>query len=78
MSATFTCASVRPNNGIQQLHFTRTQGQPNHVYFNVTPAVIADIFGADVRGGDTWELSAKLVSRAGANGPTPSPLSQKI
>jgi hypothetical protein len=78
MPATFTCASVRPNNGIQQLHFTRTQEQPNHIYFNVTPAVLAEIFGADVHGGDTWVLQATLVRRAGTNGMNPSPLSQKI
>lgn len=78
MPTIFTCASVRPNDGIRQLHFTRTQEQPNHIYFNITPAVLADIFGADVRGGDTWELSATLISRAGSNGKTPSPLSEKI
>lgn len=68
MPATFTCASVRPNNGICQVHLTRVQGQPNHVYLNIEPDVLKDIFGVDVRGGDTWELQARLISRAGANG----------
>lgn len=68
MSATFTCASVRPNNGICQIHLTRTQTQPNHVYLNIEASVLREIFGADVHGGDVWALQATLVSRAGTNG----------
>lgn len=68
MPATFTCASVRPNDGIRQIHLTRMQDQPNHVYFNVTSDVLRQIFDADVREGDVWAIRAVLISRAGTNG----------
>jgi len=68
MPATFICASVRPNNGIKQVHLTVTRDQPNHVYLNVEADVLKDIFEGDVRGGDTWALQATLISRAGTNG----------
>lgn len=68
MPATFTCASVRPNNGIQQVHLTLNEGQPNHVYLNVTADVLRKIFDADVQGGDVWALRGVLISRAGTNG----------
>ncbi len=79
MSATFHVRSFRPNDGIRQVHLTRDQGQPSEVLLNLTVDDLASIFeGGDVRGGDTWELSARLVSRAGSNGIRPSPLSQKF
>lgn len=78
MPATFTCAQVNQNNGIRQITLSRMRPQPNYVYLNITADVLAEIFDAEVREGDVWELSAKLVSRAGTNGKRPSPLSRKI
>lgn len=68
MSAHLTCAAVRANNGIRQVTLSLMRPQPNYVYLNVTADVLADIFNADVREGDTWALQATLVSRAGTNG----------
>lgn len=68
MPATFTCTHIRPNNGIRQIHLSTDQGQPNHVYLNITSDVLGSIFNADVREGDAWSLQATLINRAGANG----------
>lgn len=68
MSSHFLVRSYHPNNGIRRLHLTRMQGQSNEAYFNVTSEVLTEIFGVDVREGDTWALEATLVSRAGTNG----------
>lgn len=76
MPATFVVRTVRPNNGIMQVHLSRDQGQPNEVWFNLTDAVLADIFGSDVQEGDIREISVRLITRTGRNGP--SPLSRKV
>jgi len=68
MSAPFTVRSVRPNNGIRQVHLTLDYGQPNEVFINATPEVLAGIFGDDVREGDVWAIEARLLRRAGTNG----------
>lgn len=68
MPAHFIVRSIRPNNGIRQVHLSRMQGQPNEALFNLTSAVLADVFGAEVQEGDTWALHASLISRAGTNG----------
>lgn len=78
MPATFTCAQVHQNNGIRQIAFSRMKPQPNYVYLNITADVLANIFDAEVREGDVWTFKATLVSRAGSNGSTPSPLSEKV
>lgn len=76
MPATFVVRSIRPNNGIMQVHMSRDQGQPNEVWFNLTEDVLRAVFGDDVYEGDLREISVRLVTRSGRNGP--SPLSQKV
>lgn len=79
MPAIFIARSIRPNNGIRQVHLLLDQGQPNEVLYNVTADVLRLLFNADVREGDVWSVpQATLVSRVGTNGSTPSPLSEKI
>lgn len=69
MPAHFIVRSIRPNNGIRQVHLSRDEGQPNEVLYNVTADVLRLLFNADVREGDVWSLpQATLVSRAGSNG----------
>lgn len=68
MPAPFLVRSIRPNDGIRQLHVTLDHVQPNDVYFNVTPEVLKWIFPDDVREGDVWELQGRLLKRAGTNG----------
>jgi hypothetical protein len=68
MPANFVVRSIKPNNGIRQVHLSLDQGQPNEVWLNVTSDVLALIFGDDVREGDVRALQAPLVVRAGSNG----------
>lgn len=68
MPAIFIVRSVRPNNGIIQVHLSRDQGQPNEVFFNVTRETLAAIFGNEVCEGDAREISVRLIERAGTNG----------
>jgi hypothetical protein len=69
MPAPFAVRSVRPNNGIRQVHLSLDLGQPNDFWLNVTPEVLAAIFGDDeVREGDVWTLEGRLLRRAGTNG----------
>lgn len=68
MPAPLTVRSVHPNNGIQQIHITLDHGQPNDIFFNVTPEVLKWIFPDEVREGDVWAIEARLLRRAGQNG----------
>lgn len=68
MPANFIVRSIRPNNGIIQLHLSLDLGQPNEIWLNVTPQVLAMIFGDDVREGDVRAMQAPLINRAGSNG----------
>jgi hypothetical protein len=68
MPAPFAVRSVRPNNGIRQVHLTLDYGQPNEVFINATPEVLAGIFGDDVREGDIGTLSWTALKRPGTNG----------
>jgi hypothetical protein len=68
MPAPFAVRSVRPNNGIRQVHLTLDYGQPQDVYLNVTGEVLAAIFGDDVREGDIGTLSWTPLKRPGTNG----------
>jgi hypothetical protein len=68
----FIIRSVRPNNGIRQIHLSLDQGQPNEVWFNITSDVMAEIFGNEVCEGDRRVLSAVLLGRAGTNGMKPT------
>jgi hypothetical protein len=68
MPAPFAVRSVRPNNGIRQVHLTLDLGQPNEIWINATPEVIALLFGDDVREGDTRAAQFPLIERAGTNG----------
>lgn len=65
MHERFTCRSVRPNNGIVQVHLTRDgYTHPSEILINATSEVLAKTF----MHGDVWDVQMRLVSRANANG----------
>lgn len=68
MPATFTCDSARENDSVKQIVFSIVRTRPSYAYYKIEPDVARDLFNADVREGDVWEIQATLVSRAGANG----------
>lgn len=57
MPAHFTVRTIRPNNGIRQVHLSLDQGQPNEVLYNVTADVLRLLFNADVHEGDVRAAS---------------------
>lgn len=64
--STWTVRSVKPNNGLIQVHLTRdVVGQPEEILLNVTPETIIQTF----KEGDLREALFPLIHRAGTNGP---------
>lgn len=65
MHERFTVRSVRPNNGIVQVHLTRDGGaHPSEILINATTEVLTQTF----MHGDVWDVEMRLVSRADSNG----------
>ena len=67
MPARFICRLSEQNNGIQKIHLTAYDQQPNDAYFNVTPNVLKRM-GGDVMEGDEVGVTLTLLRRPGHNG----------
>lgn len=76
MPATFTVQSASPKDGMRKVLLSLMHnGKPSYIQVDVSPEVLAMIFGDEVREGDLREISMPLVS---SNEPGPSPLSKKF
>lgn len=69
--STYTVRSVSlgVGDGINQIHLTLDEGQPNEIFYNITSKLMAETFPVEVKPGDKWFVPMHmLVARAGMNG----------